>query len=321
MTSRRRAAALLLLLGTLAIGAVASGTASADTTPTMQDEIAGSVDAQGYWDEANLLDVDAMDDVVAEFGDRFAFAFTDRSFAVQEDPDRSAAALLALSTLDQLGVVGGPRTLLFVTDDDATGASSEFPFANIVTSLADFDRSNPEESFALAAANIASLGDVIDPELQNQIGQAGDAGFFSGAGPFVILAIVTGALAVLSVRSAQKKKARKVHTAPARDKTAGEIKEMSDLILDLDPRVTIANDSDLKARFVDASDTYRDVLEKFTGAKTGHELADLRIDISKARWKLDVIDAELEGNEPPAEPFTRDVSGSAWDSTRGDGPT
>lgn len=321
MTSRRRAAALLLLLGTLAIGAVASGTASADTTPTMQDEIAGSVDAQGYWDEANLLDVDAMDDVVTEFGDRFAFAFTDRSFAVQEDPDRSAAALLALSTLDRLGVVGGPRTLLFVTDDDATGASSEFPFANIVTSLADFDRSNPEESFALAAANIASLGDVIDPEIQNQIGQAGDAGFFSGAGPFVILAIVTGALAVLSVRSAQKKKARKVHTAPARDNTAGEIKEMSDLILDLDPRVTIANDSDLKARFVDASDTYRDVLEKFTGAKTGHELADLRIDISKARWKLDVIDAELEGNEPPAEPFTRDVSGSAWDSTRGDGPT
>ena len=309
------AASLLLL------GAVGSGTANADATPTLQEEIADSITAQGYWDEASLLDVDVMGDVVIEFGDRFAFAYTDRSFAVEEDPDRSAAALLALSTLDQLGVVGGPRTLLFVTDDDATGASNEFPFANLVSSLSEFDRSNPEESFELAAANIASLGDVIDPQIQNQIGQAGDAGFFSGAGPFVILAIVTGALAVLSLRSAQKKKARKVHTAPARDNTAEEIKEMSDLILDLDPRVVISNDADLKARFVDASDTYRDVLEKFTGAKTGHELADLRIDISKARWKLDVIDAELEGNDPPVEPFTRDVSGSAWDSTRGDGPT
>ena len=94
---------------------------------------------------------------------------------------------------------------------------------------------------------------------------------------------------------------------------------MSDLILELDPRVTIANDDDLKARYVDASDTYRDVLEKFQSASTGHQLADLRLDISKARWKLDVIDAELEGEEPPPEPFTRDNSGSAWDSTRGDG--
>jgi len=94
---------------------------------------------------------------------------------------------------------------------------------------------------------------------------------------------------------------------------------MSDLILELDPRVTIEDDADLKARYVDASDTYRDVLERFQSAKTGHELADLRIDISKARWKLDVIDAELDGREAPAEPYTRDSSGSAWNSTRGDG--
>ena len=64
------AASLLLL------GAVGSGTANADATPTLQEEITDSITAQGYWDEASLLDVDVMGDVVIEFGDRFAFAYT-----------------------------------------------------------------------------------------------------------------------------------------------------------------------------------------------------------------------------------------------------
>lgn len=296
-----------------------SSSAAAGQSDTLQTEIAGSVAEQGYWDGALLLDDSAMGDVVVEFGQSFAFAYTDASYTVNEDPDRSAAALLALSTLEQLGRAGGPATILFVTEDDASGASNEFPFVNIVEALSDFDRSNPEASFARAAEVISGFGSEIDPQLTAQLAQSGDAGFFSGIGPFIILAIITAVLASLAVRSSKKKKSRKAHTAPARDSTAMELQEMSDLIIDLDPRVSIANDADLKARYVDASDTYRDVLEKFQAATTGHEIADLRIDIAKARWKLDVVDAELEGEEPPQEPFTRDNSGSAWDSTRGRG--
>ncbi len=310
----RAAIVLLVVVGSL----FATGTATAQTT-TIQEQIAESITAQGFWEDGPILDAGAMDDVVFEFGDRFAFAYTERSFDVQQDPDRSAAALLALSTLDLLGSTGAPRTLLFVTENDATGASTEFPFANLPHVLSDFDRSDPEASFRLAAAEISALGDTIAPELTAQLAQANDPGSFASNGLLLglfIIAVVLGGFAFLS---SKKKKNRKVHTLPARDNTAGELQEMSDLILDLDPRVTIANDADLKARYVDASDTYRDVLEKFQSATTGHELADLRLDISKARWKLDVIDAELEGEEPPPEPYTRDNSGSAWDSTRGDG--
>ena len=308
------------VLGVLVVVAMSVFTMSAASAAqsTLQEEIAASVNSQGFWDEASILDPGAMSEVVVEFGDAFAFAFTDRSYAVQEDPDRSAAALLALSTLEEIGVSGGPRTLLIVTEDDATGASNEFPFANIVQALSDFDRSDPESSFRLAAADIAALGDTIDPVLTAELAQANDPGSFASNGLLLGLLVVALVLGGLSVFSA-KKKSRRVHTTPARDNTAAEIQEMSDLILELDPRVTIANDDDLKARYVDASDTYRDVLEKFQSASTGHQLADLRLDISKARWKLDVIDAELEGEEPPPEPFTRDNSGSAWDSTRGDG--
>ena len=89
--------------------------------------------------------------------------------------------------------------------------------------------------------------------------------------------------------------------------------------VDLEPRVTIANDMDLKERFTLASRTYSDVREAAEEAVTGHEVADLRLQIAEARWKLDVIDAELDGRPAPPQPHRRDNTGSAWDSTRGTG--
>ncbi len=308
-----RSRALLVLLATFAAVLFTAAPAQAQTQ-TLQSEIVAAVLEDGYWDETGSLDRSEMAAVVAEHGDAFAFAFTDKSYEVQTDPDRSAAALLALSTLEQLGVAGGPDTLLIVTQDDATGATTEFAFANIVSTLQSFDRSNPEGSFAEAARVIADLGDtIVVPAEPAQVG------FLGGWGLFIVLGGVAGVLGLASLRTSRKKKNRVVHTADARTSTNMEIQAMSDLILDLDPRVTIANDPDLKKRYVDASDTYREVLEKAKDADTGHEIADLRIDIAKARWKLDVIDAELEGRTPPDEPFTRDTSGSAWDSTRGSG--
>lgn len=279
----------------------------------IQADIALAVLEEGFWDESGTLDAEQMEELVEDFGDSFAFAFTDRSFEVQEDPNRSAAALLALSTLETIQAAGGPDTLLMVTQDDASGATTEFAFANIVSTLQTFDRANPEASFADAARTIADLGTTIPAAEPAQVGA------FGGWGLFILLGVVAGVLGLVSLRSSRKKKNRVTHTAMARTSTNAEIQAMSDLILDLDPRVTIANDPDLKERYVAASDTYREVLEKAKDAESGHAIADLRIDIAKARWKLDVIDAELEGRTPPDEPFTRDTSGSAWDSTRGSG--
>jgi len=284
---------------------------------SLQARIVASVLADGYWDESGGLSSAEMAEVVAEYGDSFAFAFTDRAYSVENQPDRSGAALLALSTLEQLQLAGGPSTLLFVTEDDATGATNEFIFSNVVQTLQSFDRSSPAASFAEAASRIESLGTTfVEVEPEPQVAQTG---FLGGLGILIVLGVIAAGLGLLSARTARKKRNNRVHTANARTSTRGELQAMSDLILDLDPRVTIADDADLKARFVDASDTYRAVLEEAESASTGHEVADLRIDIAKARWKLDVIDAELDGRTPPAEPFTRDNSGSAWDSTRGSG--
>ncbi len=136
----------------------------------------------------------------------------------------------------------------------------------------------------------------------------------------LVLGLIAGGGAAIGLGyTSRKKRTRVLHTADARDDTKAQLRAMSDLILDLEPRIVIANRPGLKARFADASRTYSTVLEHAELAVTGHEIADLRIEIAKARWKLDVIDAELDGRPPPDEPHRRDNSGSAWDSTRGTG--
>ncbi len=296
---------------------------------SLQAVMAEAILEDGWWDESGTLSSDEMDSLVAEFGDEFGFAFTDRSFEVTQDPGQNPAGLISQATLDLLATQGGPQTLLFVTGDQVGGATNTFPFFNIGQVLADFDRSSAPADFSRAATELLLLGDNFAPVPESALADTTDeadvtsnpeTGIFAGMRILIILAIVAGALALASVISARNKKARRtVTTAGARDDTKEQLQAMSDLILDLDPRVTLADDRKLKDRFVDASSTYREVLEKAEGAKTGHEVADLRIDISKARWKLDVIDAELSGRTPPSEPFTRDNSGTAWDSTRGSG--
>jgi len=281
-------------------------------TASFEDDLVRGVLEQGWWDDTGSLPADQMRLLVDRWGDDFAFAYSDRSFDVQQDQALSAAALLAQSSLNLLSGASGPSTLLLVVGDDAAGATTAYPYANVVSALQEFDRGDVVQSFEDAAAAIAERADTVP------VGVA-QTGFFGSGAMFVLLGLVTAALALASVRSKRKKTARRVHTAAARTDTKAQIQEMSDLILELEPRITIANDPDLKQRYADASKTYSDVLEHAGQAGSGHDIADLRLEIANARWKLDVIDAELEGSTPPAEPFGRDNSGSAWNSTRGSG--
>lgn len=318
---------LLVLVLLWALGAPLA--AQNGVEPSFAAVVAEAVLADGYWDETDGLDDAAMDSLVEQFGDDFAFVYTERSFEVQQDPNQNPAALLSQAILDSLTSAGGPQTVLFVTGDHTGGATNSFPFFNVNQVMASFDRASPVSSFQEAATELLVLGDNLAPipdgleptdASTDSSAEDTETGIFAGMRILIILAIVAAVLALASVISARNKRVRRViTTADARDSTKDEIQAMSDLILDLDPRVTLADDADLKERFVDASSTYRDVLEKAEEAVTGHEVADLRISISKARWKLDVIDAELSGRTPPKEPFTRDNSGSAWDSTRGSG--
>jgi len=139
----------------------------------------------------------------------------------------------------------------------------------------------------------------------------------------VIPALIAGAAAVLAasgVFRSRRKANRAESTIDARTDTKAALTDASNLILELEPRVIIANDAELRQRFADASKAYSEVLIEADKVRTGHEVADLRLLIAESRWRLDVIEAELDGVEPPPQPFSRNVEGTAWDSTRGTGP-
>ena len=69
----RRCLPTRVIVIALLIGAVVGSVpAVASAQTTLQQEITQSVVAQGYWDDALLLDDGAMGDVIVRFGDNFA---------------------------------------------------------------------------------------------------------------------------------------------------------------------------------------------------------------------------------------------------------
>ncbi len=288
---------------------------------SLDADIAAAVADRGWWDETGALDADALDALAADY-ETVGFAYTDRTFAVN-DPAQAATPLLAQAVLDRLARTGsGVTTIVLVDGSSAGGASSTYSYSAMVRALDSIDRGDPEGSLRAVAESIATApsGSAADAVFQgDQTGETSGGSVFSFGRLLVLTIIVIAATVFWMAYSTRRKGVRTESTADARGDTRAQLTAMSDLIVDLEPRIVIAADSGLRQRFADASRTYSAVLERADAATNGHEIADLRLEIAKARWKLDVIEAELDGTEPPPEPHVRDTSGSAWDTTRGTG--
>ena len=289
----------------------------------LEADIAAAVVERGWWDETSSLDPDRMDALVESYDGRYAFGFTDRSFAIDADANIAAAPVLAQAVLDAVIRAETPvETVIIVEGSGAGGASVDHPYRSVVLALDALDRVDVVSSFGDMAASLEA-GIPVGAAASDTGSDADvdtDAEPTFTFGRVLLLVVIAGAIAVLwMVHSSRRRSTRSASTAGARDATKAQLTAMSELILELEPRIVIADDAGLRERFAAATRTYTEVMERAASATGGHEVADLRIAIAKARWKLDVISAELDGVEPPPEPFTRDVSGSAWDSTRGTG--
>lgn len=305
------------LLATVAIAALTLAGPAAGAQG-LEADIAAAVADRGWWDETSSLDPARLDALVDRHDGRYAFGFTDRSFTVDADANIAAAPVLAQAVLDAVVRSGMPvETVIIVDGSGAGGASVAHAYRSVVLALDALDRSDVVSSFGVMAA---SLEDGSAQPAPFEATADSDEGSTFTFGRVLVLVLIVAAMAVLwTIYTSRRKSTRTASTAGARDDTKFELTAMSDLILDLEPRIVIASDAGLRERFAAATRTYSEVMERAESVTGGHEVADLRIAIAKARWKLDVIAAELDGVEAPPEPFTRDVSGSAWDSTRGTG--
>jgi hypothetical protein len=310
------------LVGLLFAAGLVLSTAAPAAAQNLQRDIAEAIADRGWWDETGTLDEARMDALVAQYGGAIGFAYTDRSFDVESDPNLQAAALLSQSALGELTSAGSSvQTVVLVTGDERSGSSDIYTFSQVILSLDSFGSGDVVDGFA-AVANVLTDPNAVaasEPPDEGTISTATDQGAFTVGRLILLGAIAVGILVLWMTYSSRRTTRRTVTTADARGDTSAQLTAMSDLIIDLEPRITIANNPDLKERFAAASLTYSDVRESAESASTGHEVADLRLEIAEARWKLDVIEAELEGRPAPPQPHRRDNSGSAWDSTRGTG--
>lgn len=285
--------------------------------PGFASQAADAIETDGYWDQDGVLDSADFGALATRFAPEFAFVFVANDLAVDGEPNLNPAQLLSRSVLDELTARDvGPSTVIMFSGQQAGISSEQFPATDTGVARQLFDADKPLDSFEQIASALQT-GELPDLAPAASL-EDDDGGVDVVLVTLIIVAVALGAASLYVARS--KKSAVVTHTAPARDDTAASLTAMSDLILDLEPRIVIAERPELKRRFADASRTYSEVRERAEDASRGHEIADIRKDIAKAQWKLDVIEAELDGTEPPAEPFTFDNSGSAWDSTRGSGP-
>ena len=296
-----------------------SSSPSAVGAQGLEADIADGVIERGWWDETESLDPTQLDALVERHDGRIAFGVTDRRFAVNDDANVAAAPVLAQAVLDVVIRAGTPvETVIIVDGSGAGGASVTYSYRSVVLSLDALDRTDVLASFGAIAAALEQDGQSDLTAFEGESTE--DPGSTFTFGRVLLLALIVVAMAVLGMTyTARRKSTRTASTAGARNDTKSQLTAMSDLIFELEPRIVISVEPALKERFAAATKTYSEVMERAQDATDGHEVADLRIDIAKARWQLDSIEAELDGVAPPPEPFTRDVSGSAWDSTRGTG--
>ena len=123
----RRLLSLFGILLFLVPATVQQVSAQDDVDPeqrSLQAVIAEAVLADGWWDDSGTLDASEMDDLVAEFGDEFAFAFTDRSFEVSGEPGQNPAALIGQATLELLSSDG---CLLYTSPSPRDQRGSRMP--------------------------------------------------------------------------------------------------------------------------------------------------------------------------------------------------
>ncbi|MEE9413855.1 MAG: hypothetical protein V3V01_01145 [Acidimicrobiales bacterium] len=138
-------------------------------------------------------------------------------------------------------------------------------------------------------------------------GPARDSGGSSSSGDGIPLLPVLGVGAVgaggawlYSKRKADK--AREQNLEVARSELNAQVSGIAQMVYDLNDRVTLSDDDDLMLRFQEASIEYNAVNELLDGIDNGPDMAELNDRVDQLRWRLDQVEAKLDGRPLPPEP-------------------
>ncbi len=253
-------------------------------------DVAPILEAQGFFvEDGSDADPDAIEGAVvaARFeGGRL-------SIAVLAVEPSGGATIYAENTLDAMG---GTGTVLVVAPE-TVGWGSE---GDIYT------REQLDEATDVSL-NGASDTEVVELFVATLIGQPVGGSDPGGAGSlplgwiFLLIVIAGGALVLwLSSRSSKKDAARAIEDA--RVEVKKRLDAVANDIIDLEDEVRASTDPAVGVLYESATVAYAQALDTYQGAASPEELIATAEELDMAIWRLDSVEALLDGEEPPPKP-------------------
>jgi uncharacterized membrane protein len=128
-------------------------------------------------------------------------------------------------------------------------------------------------------------------------------------GVIIVIGIVVLAVVVWQRRTQKRSDKRRI--AETRMVIGGQLDAIANDILNLEDEVRDAGNDQALTRYRTATTTYAAAHGELETADTAAELTDLATRLDVAIWQLDVTEALLDGNPPPAKPHPEPAAASA----------
>ncbi len=253
-------------------------------------DVAPVLEAQGFFvEDGSDADPDAIEDAVAEA----RFGGGNLSVAVLAVEPSGGAPVFAENTLDEMGGAG----TVFVVAPETAGWDSE---GDIYT---------PEQLDEATDVSLDGSSDteVVELFVATLIGQpVGGAEPGGGGGLrlgwiFLLIVIAGGALVLwLSSRSSKKDAAQAIENA--RVEVRKRLDDVANDIIDLEDEVAASRDPAVSVLYASAAEAYAEALDTYDRAASPRELIATAEDLDMAIWRLDSVEALLDGKTPPPKP-------------------
>jgi hypothetical protein len=271
-----------LVLGALLAGLAALPASAQTATDLDLSEVATGLRAEGFWVEEGMRIDEAAVGAVLDDARQVLYLIvladdrgTDPAFIAEEVAGRFASGTFVARTDQFIGIY-----------------SLDFGQADVDRAIAAYDL---PDDVGLAAIDVALSG----------TSPAGGGGFPIGT---VILVLAGGGVIYMVLTSNQRSaRATERRVSEAREQLTSLAGEVADDIVSLNDLVAAFDDPTVTEHYREANRIFAAAEEGIASATHERELVDLSTQLTEAEWRLEAVEAIVDGREPPQKPADRPI--------------
>lgn len=121
---------------------------------------------------------------------------------------------------------------------------------------------------------------------------------------FLIVAAVAVVMIGFALWTLRNRQLRRRNLEDARSELGDEIRGVAQMVFDLHDPVAISDSDDLQIRYDEASVEFTELESQLDAVDNGADMAAMKDRVDRLRWRLEWIEARIDGRPAPAEPRT-----------------